>query len=83
VSARYQVTVDLDTVAALDTSVLPAGLRIVEISEPDWRTFGHLVTFDDDEAPDGTEGSQVSLMLRITPARKVAIASRHIQPKPA
>jgi len=77
VSARYQVRVSDELLEAWDLSMLPAGMRLAEAGSLDVRTCSHMVTFDDDEAPEELNGKIVYPLFRIdTATRKVTIIGR-------
>ena len=81
-SARYRSVVSEELIEAWDTSLLPDGLRIVEMGDPEppypqsgWRT----VIFDDAGAPEDLNGQLVMPLFRIQPGRSVIIVGREPQ----
>jgi hypothetical protein len=79
VSARYTALVPEELIAAWDTSLLPAGLRVAEIAGvlPAYLPY-RIVTFEDDGAPEELEGKRVDLLFRVRPDGRVVIAGRDV-----
>jgi hypothetical protein len=80
VSARYQTKVSHELIEAWDTSLLPDGLRIVEIGplDPASHDLWHVVTFDDDGAPEELNGKMVTPSFQRDLDGTVAIVGRDI-----
>ncbi len=77
-SARYQVRVSDELLEAWDLSMLPAGMRLAEAGSLDARTCSHMVTFDDDEAPEELNGKLVRPGFQVMPGRSVRIVVRDV-----
>ena len=77
-SARYQARMSDDLLEVWDQTRLPEGMRVVEIGPFDCVTGSHLVTFDDDEAPEELSGQMVYPLLRVQPNQSVIIVGRDV-----
>ena len=78
-SARYRTMVSEDLIEAWDMTLLPEGVRIVEIGEPDpARGFYRIVTFDDDGAPEELDGQMVFPLWGLDEDRKVTLLGREV-----
>jgi hypothetical protein len=78
-SARYTIRVSAELIEAWDTSLLPDGLRIVEIGPADPAFPWRIVTFDDDSAPGELDGQMVTPLFRREADGTVAIVGRDLQ----
>jgi hypothetical protein len=78
-SARYTTRVSEELIEAWDTSLLPEGLRIVEIGPPDPFDPWRIVTFEDDGAPEELNGQMVTPLFQVQPDRSVVIVGRELQ----
>jgi hypothetical protein len=79
VTARYQVHVSDELVEAWDLSMLPVGMRLVEIGPLDVMTRSRAATFDDDEAPEDLNGKTVYPLFQLdTVTGKVTIVGRGV-----
>jgi hypothetical protein len=78
-SARYMTKVSEELIEVWDTSLLPDGLRIVNIGPPDLATPWRIVTFDDDGAPEELNGKMVTPLFQTQPDRTVIIIGRELQ----
>lgn len=78
-AARYTTKVSDALIEVGDTSLLPEGLRIVEIGPPDPAVPWRIVTFDDDGAPDELNGLMVTPHFRVEPDRTVTVVGRELQ----
>jgi hypothetical protein len=79
-AARYQTKVSEELIEAWDTSLLPEGLRIIEIAESDPACLPYrIVTFEDDGAPGELDGKTVTPLFRMQPDRSVIIVGRDVQ----
>jgi hypothetical protein len=71
-----------ELIEAWDTSLLPDGLKIVDIGapEPTWPPGYCTVIFDDDGAPEELNGQLVMPLFQVQPDRSVIIVGRESQP---
>lgn len=79
-SARYTIWVTHELIDAWDTSLLPDGLRIAEISPPDPAVPWRIVTLDDDGAPGELNGQMVTPFFHQDIDGTVTITGREPQP---
>jgi len=83
-SARYMTKILHELIETWDVSLLPEGLRIVEIGAVNPASGCHIVTFDDDGAPEDLNGKMVTPVFRSdldpeTGVYKVTITGRQVQ----